>query len=212
MTDVWYTERINSGYSRVTTFQGVVMAPGMRRPQFRALRFYELYFDDDRAITTEDVTSSNFITPKATPAQVFYVDNVYDLTNDRPLRRRAIRYMNRLNPQTTAIPRVWCPAGKETAGYYIHPIPGDSTDEISVRERTYQYPVPLSGTKTPVIPPAWHAAIWMAAASEGAALIDWPEKAGEMEQMFMKFIAERKSPVEAAGAAGGRRHFTVGGI
>lgn len=210
LTDAWYTARVNSGYARVTTFQGLVLAPGMRRPRFRALRFFELYSDDDATISTG--LTHNFITPAATAAQVVYVDNVYDLTNNRPVRRKALRYLHSLNPDNLGTPRCWAPGGRDSVGYYINPVPGVAGDIITVREHTYQYPVTLSvGTNVPVIPAPWHRAIWLAAAAEGADLLDWPEKAAEMEQKFMMFIANKRSPVEESGAAGGRRHFTVGG-
>ena len=211
-TSAWYLARVNSGYARLTTFQGLVLAPGMRRPQFRALRFFELYADNDRALTTTLFTSSNFVTPTATSAQVVYVDNLYDRTNNKPLERKSIRYMNSRDPEATGVPRVWCPGGKAATGYYVYPIASVTAEEINVRERTYQYPSALAaGSGTPVIPPTWHAAIWLAAAAEAASLMDWSEKAAEMEQRFMAFIAERRSPVEESGAAGGRRHFNVGG-
>lgn len=209
MDDPWYTERINSAYARLCTFQGQVLSPGMRQPQFRVIRFFELYRDDDRTIASSGTT--NFITP-TTSEEVVYVDSVYDLTNDRPLKVRASRWMKDRNPDSLGIPRQWVPGGRQgVTGYYVFPRPSTSSDEISVRETTYVYPDELSGAEVPVIPKAWHAAIWPAAAAEAALLIDWPEKESEMEARFMKFLAERRSPVEESGAAGGRRHFTVGG-
>lgn len=209
MTDAWYGDRINAGYARLATFQGPVQAPGMSQPQMRVLRFFELYFTDDRTITSG--LSTNLITPVATADKVVCVDNVYDLTNDVHLRRKSRRYIDRRNPQGTGRPREWAPGGDGGAGYYVYPIPGDASDEISVRETTYQYPDELTAGETPVIPAAWHTAIWLAAAAEAALLIDWPEKENEMENRFMRFIAERRSPVEESGAGGGRRYFSVGG-
>jgi hypothetical protein len=176
------------------------------------VRFFELYQDDDRTLTTSLFTASNFVVPIFTAiASVVYVDSIYNLTDNTPLRRKSIRYLNSRDPQATGTPQMWCPSGSGSGGYYIHPIPSTTAEQISVRERVYQYPTVLTGSAAPVIPAAWHAAIWMAAAAEGASLIEWPEKATEMEQRFMAFIAERRSPVEEAGAAGGRRYFTVGG-
>ena len=213
MTDAWYIDRLNSGYSRLCTFQGLVMAPGMRRPQFRVIRFHELYDDTDSTLT---ITSDNFISVRdgLAAGSVVYVDNVYDLTNKRPLFRKATRFMNSQDPDDLGIPRSWSPAGsKGNTGYFIHPRPGVAGDVIAVRNRTYNYPkILVEGTQDPIIPGAWHKGIWIAAVAEGAQIIDWPEKAAEHEQLFMKFLAERRSPVEEAGAAGGRRHFTVGGL
>jgi len=208
MTDAWYGDRVNVGYARLTTFQGPVQAPGMSQPQMRVLRFFELYSTDDRTIVSG--LSNNLITPTATADKVVCVDNLYDLTNDVPLRRQSRRYMDRRNPQGTGRPREWAPGGDNGAGYYIYPIPGNANEQISVRETTYQYPDELTATETPTIPSPWHTAIWLAAAAEAAALIDWPEKEAEMEGRFMKFIAERRSPVEEAGAGGGRRFFSIG--
>lgn len=218
MTNAWYVERLNSAYSRLCTFQGMVMAPGMRRPQFRVIRFQELYSDNDRYLNIQD---TNFILPVEglAPDSLVYVDNVYDLTNSRDLKRKSIRYMNKRDPNDLGIPRDWCPAGRDKQkGYFITPRPGDSGDVIQVRERSYNYPEPLVLSATdidevsPLIPGAWHKGIWLAAAGEAAQIIDWPEKAAEFEQLFMTFLSERRSSVEEAGAAGGRRHFTVGGI
>ncbi len=214
MNDAWYTQRINSAYARLCTFQGVVQAPGMRRPQFRALRFFELYSDFDSTIGP---TANNFsvAVQGASFGSVVYVDNIYDLTNDRPLARKAIRYMNARNPDDTGTPRIWSPGGSlQQVGYFYHPRPAsDGSDTIAIRERSYNYPdLLLSNGVDPNIPGAWHKAIWLAAVSEAAQVIDWPEKAAEYEQLFMAFIAERRSPVEESGAAGGRRHFTIGGL
>jgi hypothetical protein len=212
LSDAWYSDRVNTAYARLTTFQGLVMAPGMRRPRFRVLRFFELYNDDDRTIAAADVATSNFITP-ASSSPVVYVDNVYNLTDDRQMARKSIRYMHTLNPQQTGKPLRWAPGGKAAPGYYIHPIPSSTSDSLTVREHTYQYPDEMTADGDyPVVPGVWHSGIWMAAAAEGASLIDWPEKSAEMEQKFMAFIAERRSPVEESGAAGGRRHFTIGGM
>jgi hypothetical protein len=177
----------------------------------RVLRFFELYANDDRTLTTGLVASGNFITPTASADKIVTIENIYDLTNDVFLRRKGMRWMDRQNPQRTGTPRNWVPGGDTTPGYYILPIPSSSNEEISVRERTYQYPTLLASAMTPVIPAAWHAAIWKAAAAEAASIIDWPEKEQEMESAFMRFIAERRSPVEEAGAGGGRRYFSVGG-
>lgn len=216
MTDAWYVDRINNAYSRLCTFQGIVMAPAMRRPKFRVIRFHELYDDADYNIVAG--AADNFISVPngTTEGSVVYVDNVYDLTNNRPLDRKSLRYTLDRNPDDFGIPRSWCPTGSRGAtGYFVHPRPEDSGDAILVRHRTYNYPQELIATALvvdPIIPPPWHAGIWIAAAAEAAAIIDWPEKSAELEQMFMKFLAERRSPVEEAGAAGGRRHFTVGGL
>ncbi len=214
MTDAWYVARMNSAYARLCTFQGVVQAPGMRRPQFRALRFFELYHDIDDSIG-DGLTDNFIIAPTGLyTGSVVYVDNVYDLTNDRPLQRKSIRYMNTRNPDDLGLPRIWSPAGTgQQVGFYVHPRPGVPAEVIGIRNRTYNYPPLLSsGGQDPIIPGAWHKAIWLASVAEGAQVIDWPEKALEYEQLFMQFIAERRSPVEESGAAGGRRHFTIGGL
>lgn len=158
LTDAWYGDRINSGYARLATFQGPVQAPGMSQPQMRVVRFFELYQNDDRTISTGLTT--NFIVPIATADRIVALDNIYDLTNERELRRKARRYMNRRNPAATGTPREWAPGGDNGPGYYIYPIPGTSGDVVSVRETTYQYPDELTAGETPVIPAAWHAAIW----------------------------------------------------
>jgi hypothetical protein len=214
MDDAWYRARVNAALSRVCTFQGLVTAPGVRRPQFRTLRFFELYNDNDQTLAFGDYTgppTTNYTVP-ATSNPIVYVDNVYNLTDDKQLERKSIRYLNSLNPEQTGKPLRWAPGGKGAVGYYIHPIPSVAAENISVRERTYEYPPELTTDVAPIIPAAWHKAIWLAAAAEGASLIDWPEKEAEMEQRFMAFIAERRSPVEEAGAAGGRRWYGVGGI
>ena len=207
MNDAWYGDRVNSAYSRLCTFQGPVSAPGLSQNN-RVIRFFELYDTDSRTISSG--LASNFITPIAGADKVVFVDNVFDTTGERQLARKSIRWMMQRDPTHPGEPRSWTPGGQGNPGYFIHPIPGVAGDEVTVQERTYQYPDALSAGESPVIPSAWHAAIWRAAAAEAASLIDWPEKANEMETMFMRFLAERRSPVEESGAAGGRRYFTVG--
>ncbi len=207
MTDAWYIDRVNAAYARICTFQGPVTAPGARLPQNRVLRFFELYPLDSR--THSSGLMNNFITPTLGADKVVTVDDLYDTTNDKTIRRNSIRWMNRRNPdETGTLIRSWTPGGDDAPGYFIHPLP---TAAVTVRERTYGYPDALTTDVAPVIPSAWHQAIWMAAAAEGALLIDWPEKEQEMEQRFINFIAQHRSPVEESGGAGGRRWYTVGG-
>ena len=210
MTDTWYQGRINAGYSRLCTFQGPVLAPGASESQRRVVRFNELYETDTHTIAPG--LSSNFITPVHSAHTVFYVDNVYDITYDRRMRRKAIRYMKSRPRTTTGAPRMWAPAGDAgVVGYYVWPLP--STTAHDVEETVYVFPEALAtgGANDPIIPASWHDAIWMAAAQKAASIIDWPEKAQEMEQMFMSFIATNRSPVEEAGGAGGRRWIGIGG-
>lgn len=211
MTDAWYGDRINSAYARLCTFQGDVLSPGAAQVQRRVVRFFELYYTDTATISTG--LSSNFITPTHSAHTVCYVDDIYDLTNKRQIRRKSIRYMLGKDPtETGSSPRMWCPSGAAGGtGYYLNPIPASTA--FSIRERVYVFPEALAtgGANDPVIPAAWHPPIWMAAAAEAASLIDWPEKMQEMENMFTKFIATNRSPVEESGGAGGRRYFGVGG-
>ena len=210
MTDAWYVSRLNSAYGRLVTFQGMVQGPGMRRPVYRVLRFFELY-----SATTKNISVSGDGFVCSSTQNTSYVDDVYDLDNDRPLQRKALRYMFARNPDDLGVPRSWAPTGNTFAadvGYIVHPRPGVAADAISVLERAYIYPLPLDLTTiNPKIPGTWHRAIWLAAVAEAATIIDWPEKAQEYEQLFMTFIAKRRTPVGEAGAAGGRRHFTIGG-
>ncbi len=206
ITDTWYGTRVNNAYRRLCTFQGIVAA--VRPPgTFRVLRFHELEHENDRDLTT--ALTTNFVTLDAT---IYAIRNLYDLTNDRPLRRYAMRELDRRDPDTAGVPYAWCPGGQGgVLGYYIYPRPQTSAQEIEVRERLYLYPTALSADDDePVIPEEWHQAIWQAAASEGALLIDWSEKHAEMESRFMQFIAERRSPGEENDSGGGRRYFMVG--
>lgn len=206
----WYLARVNSAYRRICTFQGPVKRPGMRQPQLRVLRFFELADSITNTITS--ALTDNFVTPATSQASLFMVTDVYDTTNDRWMSRPGLRHMRRLNPDATGIPREWVPDGKGgVLGYRIYPRPSTSAEEITVREYVYKYPAALtSGGAAPVIPEPWHQAIWIAAAAEGARLLEWPEKAAEFESQFMEFLAERKSPMEEASSSGGRRWFTVG--
>jgi len=210
VNDAWYTDRINSGYRRLCTFQGPVTRPGMSQPQFRVLRFFELERRDARSLAT---ATTNFVTPTA--SNVVYVVDIYDRTNNRGLKRSSKRELRRFDPDEGGTPRFWSPAGNAgTVGYEIYPYPTATTDAIDVYEYTYVYPTALaSATDTPVIPEAWQPAIWMAAAAEAASLLNIPEKSQEMETRFTGFIAERKSPREEAaysGRAGARTNIMVG--
>lgn len=210
VSDTWYGDRVNSAYSRLCTFQGMVSRPGITQPQFRILRFFELERRDTRTLSA---ATTNFVTPTATDTCV--VLDVYDRTHDRGLKRTSTREMRRLDPDATGTPRYWRPAGNAgTIGYEVYPYVAASADAIDVYEHTYTYPVALaSATDTPVIPAAWHPAIWMGAAAEAAELLDVPEKAQEMEARFIGFISERKSPREEAaysGRAGARSNVAIG--
>lgn len=209
-SDGWYTDRVNSAYARIALFNGPTKVPGRREPRMRTLRFFELMDAVDNSIT--DALTDNFVTPTSTQTRLFAVTDVYDLTNDRYLNRPARRRLRRLNPDATGIPTEWVPDGVGgVTGYRIYPRPSQSSEEIDVREYVYLYPDVLTGDgDTPVIPLNWHPPIWMAAASEGAKLLDWPEKATEMEGLFMDFLAGNKTPVEESAYSGGKRWFNVG--
>ena len=182
----------------------------MVQPQFRILRFFELEQRSARAISAG---TSNFITPTA--SNVCVVTDIYDRTNDRGLKRVNTREMRRYDPDATGVPRYWRPAGDAgTIGYEVSPYPAAASSAIDVYEYTYNYPASLvNATDSPVIPAAWHPAIWMAAAAEAAEILDIPEKSQEMEARFVGFIAERKSPREESaytGRAGARSNIMVG--
>jgi len=221
ITDAWYDARVYSAYRRLCTFQGEVKAPGMRQPALRRLGFFELQDRNTRTISSVTPTltgnSGNFITPLPATNVVTVVD-LFDRTNNRGLDRRSLRELRTRDPDKTGRPRTWCPAGQGgTVGYYVNQIPttiDTAIDAIDVYEWVYLYPAALATDATvPVIPDTWHIAIVHAAASEGAMLLDMPEKHGEMEGKFIAYIAERKSPIEEAahsGLAGARRFTPIG--
>lgn len=221
ITDTWYNSRVDSGYRRLCTFQGTVSSPGSRQPQMRRLGFFELQDRNARVISsaTPALTgnSGNFITPLPATDVVTVVD-LFDRTNDRGLDRRSLRELRTRDPDKTGRPRTWCPAGQGgVVGYYVNQIPtttDTAIDAIDVYEWVYRYPTTLAAdAAVPVIPDVWHIAIAYAAASEGAMLLDMPEKHGELEGKFIGYIAERKSPIEEAahsGLAGARRFTPIG--
>jgi len=207
--ETWYNERVNQGYRRLCTFQGQVSRPGVKQPQFRILRFMALESTSDQLLATG--MSSNFVTPGEGQSLVYMVTDLYDVTNRRPMRRISRRKMQRLDPTETGMPRLWVPAGNSGGvGYRIYPTPSTTSEEVTVREYTYKYPAAMtSDSESPVIPDEWHHAIWMAAASDGALILDWTAKYQELEQRFLGFISERKSQYEEASFAGGPGHFNI---
>lgn len=217
ITNGWYDQRIHNGYVRLCTFQGPVSRPGRAQPQFRVLRFFELEERTARSLTTSLTT--NFVTAQA-PASgniPMVVSSLYDRTNNISLRRPSRRDVLRLDPDATGRPTRWLPAGQGgVVGYFLDKIPVVASDNIDVYEYTYCYPVEMATDGTyPLIPPAWHEAIWLAAAVETAALLDMPEKADELNQRFLAFIAERKTPHEEAsssGIGGARGNIRIGPI
>jgi hypothetical protein len=220
INDAWYTDRVNSGMRRLCSFQGMVTRPGMKQPQFRVLRFFEL---ESRVVRPIDTTAtSNYILPAIAdsnfldpPRGVAAIIDVYDRTNARGLNRVSRREMMSLNPERTGRPRRWCPFGQDgQLVYAIDAIPATTSDEIEVYEWTYLHPVAMTDDdESPVIPEAWHVPIWYAAVAEAATLVDWPDRAQEYESKFMSYVAERKSPHEEAdvsGYAGARRNLSTG--
>jgi hypothetical protein len=210
--DGWYDDRVQSGYRQLCTFQGLVNAPGMRRPVMRRLGFFELQDRQARTLTTS--LTSNFVTPSPS-TDVVTVTDLYDRTNNRGLDYRGLRDIFQRDPDATGRPLIWSPAGQGgVVGYYIDKRPGVTADEIAVHEYVYKYPTALALDATaPVIPDVWHVAIAYAAAAEGALLLDLPEKHTEMNGKFTEFIAARKSPIEEAafsGLAGQRRWTPIG--
>lgn len=212
--DDWYDARVYSAYRRLGTFQGSVTSPGMRQPQMRRLGFFELQDRQARSLEFGTITT-NFITPDPDD-DVCVVTDIFDRTHDRGLDRRALRELRTRNPDATGIPRTWCPAGEGgVVGYYVNQIPGDATQDIDVYEWVYKYPPALAtDSDVPIIPDPWHIAIAYAGGSEAAMLLDMPEKHTELEQKFLGYIAERKSPMEEAGRSGlaGSRRFTPIGM
>ena len=211
ITDSWYTDRIVSGYRRLCSFQGVVAAPGVTKPQMRQLGFFELEDRTSRTLTT--ALASNFVTPSG--SNIALVLDVYDATNNVPLGAMNEREMRSLDPDATGRPTKWMPGGKSGAvGYYLDKRPAVSADELTVYEWTQKYPAALAADgDSPIIPEDWHVAIVYAAAKEAALLMDMPEKTDEMEGRFINYIAERWSPKELAGKrgrSGPRRYTPVG--
>jgi len=215
--DPWYDMRVYSGYRRLCTFQGNVTSPSLKQPTLRRLGFFELQDRQERSIgiaPVSPVITSNFITPN--PAtNVCVVTDIYDRTHNRGLDRRSLRELRTRDPDKTGIPRTWCPVGQGgVVGYYVNQIPSTTAENIDVYEWVYKYPAELIQlTDYPVIPDAWHIAIVYAAGSEAAMLWDMPEKHNELEQKFLGYIAERKSPIEEAahsGLAGARRFTPIG--
>jgi len=215
--DPWYDSRVYSGYRRLCTFQGNVTSPSLKQPTLRRLGFFELQDRQERSIGVDPISppnTSNFITPLPT-TDICVVTDIYDRTHNRGLDRRSLRELRTRDPDKTGIPRTWCPVGQDgVVGYYVNQIPAVATDNIDVYEWVYKYPAALATEIThPVIPDAWHIAIVYAAASEAAMLWDMPEKHSELEQKFLGYIAERKSPMEEAahsGLAGARRFTPIG--
>lgn len=211
INDAWYDTRVQNGYRRVCTFQGVVSAPGARQPQNRQLYFFELEDHSTRSISTG--LSSNFVTPTiAATRSVYAVMNLYDTTNKLALDPMNEREFLSRAPLQAGRPRRWFPGGQGgVIGYFIDALPSSSSDVISVYETTYLYPASMAtDNDAPVIPDEFHQAIAYLAASEGALLMDMPEKAREMESEFMTYVAAIRSPGELSGqrGRGGARRYT----
>lgn len=204
----WYDDRINEAYRRVCTFQGPVNRPGTDKQERRVLRFYELY-DEASPVTYATGLSTNFITPQNT--SVAFMQDLWDNTNDVWLERISERAMRRRKPTETGIPLEWTPDGRAGAlGYRIYPIPSVAAEQIAVIEYSYSYPTAMALDATaPVIPAAWHMAIYYAAVSEAAELMNWTERKTEFENKFIGFIAEHRSPKEENARAGGRRSLNI---
>jgi len=204
ITDAWYLARVQSGYNRLATFQGYVQRPGQKQPQFRRVRFYELQHEIERTISSS--LTNNFV---ANSTGVYSVDGLWNNTDGVRIDGWPHRKMMTVDKTATGYLRYWCPDGKSnTQGYRVYKIP---TSDVTVTEYVYNLPETLSeGGSAPVIPSEWHTAIHLAAGAEAAELLRMPDQSMALEQRFLAFIAERKSPYEEAKSRGGFGHFHVG--
>lgn len=207
--DAWYDTRVLNAYKQLVTFQGMVMRPGRKAPQFRILRFPQL---ENRLPRTLDTSlTSNFV---ANQAAVYTVDDVFDRTNNRGLDRESERRIRQLDPDETGPPRRWEPASENGVdGYYIWPFPGVTTDNIDVYEYVVLTPVLNSDGDSPLLPDEWHPAIAYLASIEASEQFDMPERATEMRNAFQSLVSSLQAPNEirsAAGLAGNRRRIRVG--
>lgn len=208
--DAWYDTRVLNAYKQLVTFQGMVMRPGRKSPQFRVLRFPSL---ETRLTRTLGIPApvTNFVANQAT---VYTVDDVFDRTNNRGLDRESERRIRQLDPDEPGIPRRWEPASENGVdGYYIWPTPSVVAHEIEVYEYVVLTPTLASDPSMPQIPDEWHPAIAYLATIEAAAQFDMPERAEEMRSSFANLVASLQAPNEirsAAGLAGNRRRIRVG--
>lgn len=205
----WYDTRVLNAYKHLVTYQGMVMRPGRKSPQFRILRFPQLESRLTRALDTS--ISINFVANQAT---VEVVDDVFDRTNNRGLTRRSERRIRQLDPDEAGVPRIWEPASEAGVdGYYIWPSPGVATDDIDVYEYVVLTPILASDSTEPLVPAEWHPAIAYLASAEASEFFDMPEKAAEQRAAFNALVSSLQAPNEiraAAGLAGNRRRIRVG--
>lgn len=206
VTDSWYDDRVLSGYRQLVTFHGPVAGPP---PQYRVLRFPSM--EDRLSRTIDSSFTENFIPIQATVAVVI---DVFDRTNNRALDPMNDTDVRRLDPDEAGTPRLWRFGGKaDSLGYYIWPRPTLAAHAISVYEQVIKEPVFTSDGDSPKLPAEWHVAIIYLAAAEGARLLDWSDKAAEMDGQFVSFVATRLSPGERsviAAKGGSRRNIRIG--
>lgn len=204
--DAWWNARINSGYRRLTTYQGYVDPK-----HYKVVRFYELMTTTARALTT--ALTTNFVTP-ATTTNLFSVLDVQDRTTGYGMSRMSRKVALSLTPDLTGKPSRWCPWGQGgVKGYLLDRRPIAAAQEINVYEFTYHYPATLAAdVDVPIVADEWHDSISYAATAEAARLLDMPNKQQEFDAKFLSSIAERRTPFEEGyqGLGGRAGRFAVG--
>ncbi len=199
--DTWYFDRLNTAYGWLATFDDKT---GGRK---RSIRFAEFYDQITRVLPA--LPSTNFV---ANSPNVFSILSLWDTTNARRIRRKSATFIANRNPAEEGSILNWAPSGSDesgtrTAGYRVWKKPDVTTTVI---ENVYLIPETLAASASigPVIPAAWHDAIYLKAAAYAALLMGLKSEAADFHSAAVTVTRDLRLSADDSFAYGPRR-FSV---
>lgn len=116
-----------------------------------------------------------------------------DITNDKPLKMRGIRWYDRHRSITSGQPRIYAPYGGR---YYLEPMPDDVYGIQERFRKKVSLPALSSDTDVPVIGQQWHEAIEIGATYRGARSLSQPTANAWLADLKTFMIAHSEESTE----------------
>ncbi|MEE8489938.1 MAG: hypothetical protein V3S43_06345 [Acidimicrobiia bacterium] len=186
-TDPWFLDRVNEAYRWLATYKNEASTGGTR-----TVRFQEFHQIITRTISASPAT--NFL---ANSTRVYANLVLYNVTDDRPMHRKPLLWMQRRSRTETGSVAFWTPYGEsDVSGYLFWRVP---TTAVTLHEHVYRYPEALlDGAVAPVIPESWHDIIYTEAAARAALLGNDKDLYDKLHVKAIEAIETRGLPFEEA--------------